>query len=254
MKKFLFYILLFFCQMNYAQGGEYEDVYPSDVISPVFNGGGMQKFNEFMDKEFDYSKVTKPGKLEAAFTIDEEGNLKNIRVTQVLDTESAIEIIRVLKKCPKWEPAKRNGKPFVVKIRYPMVFKQKQKPLNVVPNTNDTSSQNTNLSGEDNSIYNTAGIEIKPDFPGGLKEFYTYIGKNFKVPDVKDLKGKVFITFVVEKDGSLTDIKILRDIGYGTGEEAVRVLKNCPKWIPGEQSGKKVRVLYSLPISIQPSK
>ena len=55
----------------------------------------------------------------------------------------------------------------------------------------------------------------------------------------------------VEKDGSLTDIKVIRDIGYGTGKEAIRVLKKCPKWTPGEQNGKKVRVLYSLPITIQ---
>lgn len=104
----------------------------------------------------------------------------------------------------------------------------------------------------DNTIYNTAGIEVKPDFPGGIKEFYTYIGKNYKVPDVKGLTGKVYISFVIEKDGSLSDIKVLRDVGYGSGEEAVRVLKNSPNWTPAEQNGKKVRVLYMLPISIQP--
>jgi len=104
---------------------------------------------------------------------------------------------------------------------------------------------------DDNQIYNTAGIEVKPDFPGGLEKFYKFIGKNFQVPEEDGLKGKIFVTFVVEKDGSLTDIKVLRDIGYGTGKEAIRVLKSCPKWNPGEQNGKKVRVLYSLPISIQ---
>ena len=104
---------------------------------------------------------------------------------------------------------------------------------------------------EDTSIYNTAGIEVKPDFPGGLEKFYKFIGKNFQVPEEEGLKGKIFVTFVVEKDGSLSDIKVLRDIGYGTGKEAIRVLKTCPRWVPGEQNGKKVRVLYSLPISIQ---
>ena len=92
---------------------------------------------------------------------------------------------------------------------------------------------------EDNNIYNTAGIEVKPDFPGGLEKFYKFIGKNFQVPEEEGLKGKIFVTFVVEKDGSLTDIKVLRDIGYGTGKEAIRVLKSCPKWNPGEQNGKK---------------
>ena len=120
-------------------------------------------------------------------------------------------------------------------------------PLSVEPVGNGPSQ----VVEEDNNIYNTAGIEVKPDFPGGLEKFYKFIGKNFQVPEEEGLKGKIFVTFVVEKDGSLTDIKVLRDIGYGTGKEAIRVLKSCPRWNPGEQNGKKVRVLYSLPISIQ---
>ena len=119
-------------------------------------------------------------------------------------------------------------------------------PLTVEPVGNGPS-----VVEEDNTIYNTAGIEVKPDFPGGLEKFYKFVGKNFQVPDEEGLKGKIFVTFVVEKDGSLTDIKVIRDIGYGTGKEAIRVLKSCPKWVPGEQNGKKVRVLYSLPITIQ---
>ena len=67
------------------------------------------------------------------------------------------------------------------------------------------------------------------------------------------MSGKVYVTFVVEKDGSLTDIKVIRDIGFGTGKEAIRVLKSSPKWTPGEKNGKKVRVLYSIPITINAS-
>ena len=104
---------------------------------------------------------------------------------------------------------------------------------------------------DESAIYNTAGIEIKPEYPGGMTEFYNFIGKNFRVPNVKGLAGKIFVSFVIEKDGSITEIKVIRDIGYGTGEEAKRVLEMSPKWLPGEQSGKKVRVLYSLPIVIQ---
>jgi protein TonB len=104
---------------------------------------------------------------------------------------------------------------------------------------------------ESNEIFNVAGIEVKPDFPGGMEKFYKFVGNNYQTPEEEGLKGKVYVTFVVEKDGSLTDIKVLKDIGYGTGKEAIRVLNKCPKWTPGEQNGKKVRVLYSLPITIQ---
>ena len=104
---------------------------------------------------------------------------------------------------------------------------------------------------EDNTIYNSAGIQVKADFPGGVDKFRAYIGKNFNVPEEDGLNGNIIVTFVVEKDGSLTDIKVLRDIGYGTGKEAIRVIKSCPiKWNPGEQNGKKVRMQFSLPIRI----
>jgi len=105
-------------------------------------------------------------------------------------------------------------------------------------------------NGSDNNIYNTAGIEVKPEFPGGYEAFYKFIAENYITPNVVGLNGKVYVAFVIEKDGSMTDIKVLRDIGHGTGKEAIRVLELSPKWIPGEQNGKKVRCTYSLPINI----
>jgi protein TonB len=104
---------------------------------------------------------------------------------------------------------------------------------------------------EDNSIYNSAGIEVKPEFPGGMAKFLNFIKNNYSPPDEEGLKGRVIVSFVVEKDGSLTDIKVLKDIGYGTGAEAIRVLKKCPRWTPAEQNGKKVRCSYQLPIAIE---
>ncbi|WP_166925374.1 energy transducer TonB [Flavobacterium poyangense] len=107
------------------------------------------------------------------------------------------------------------------------------------------------VPNDDNSVYNTAGIDIKPEFPGGIEAFNKYVEQNFKIPNTNTaLKGKIYATFIIEKDGSLSDIKILRDIGYETGKEAIRVLKGAPKWIPGKANNKLVRVLYSLPVSV----
>jgi hypothetical protein len=64
------------------------------------------------------------------------------------------------------------------------------------------------------------------------------VDKNFKIEE-KDIKGKIYTTFIIEKDGSISDIKILRDLGYGTGKEIIRVLKLSPKWSPGIKDGKK---------------
>lgn len=101
---------------------------------------------------------------------------------------------------------------------------------------------------DDNTIYTKTRVEIHPGFPAGIRKFYAFVAKNYKMPSEEGLEGTVFVVFVVEKDGSLTDITILKDIGYGTGKEAIRVLKLSPKWKPAELNGKKVRCNYSIPI------
>jgi len=127
MKQINIFLLLLLPTIAFSQiqGGEAEVYLSGDRIEAKFNGGGIEKFSEFINREYDYSKVTKPGRMEATFTVDEQGNVTKIRVSQMLDVESATEFIRVLKKCPKWEPARRGGKPISIEIKYPMVFKQK---------------------------------------------------------------------------------------------------------------------------------
>lgn len=91
-----------------------------------------------------------------------------------------------------------------------------------------------------------------PTFPGGKEGFNKFLGTTVKYPKAAreaNIQGKVIASFIVEKDGSLTDIKIVRGIGYGADEETIRVLKSSPNWKPGTQNGKPVRVAYSVPIS-----
>ncbi|WP_395054111.1 energy transducer TonB [Flavobacterium sp.] len=110
---------------------------------------------------------------------------------------------------------------------------------------------------DDNAIYNTAGIEVKPEFPGGTEKFNSFMSRNIKLTNEmkeSEIKGKVFASFVIEKDGTISNIKIIRDIGYGMANEVIRVLKSMPRWIPGEQNGKKVRCSYMVPIMIYATK
>ena len=95
-------------------------------------------------------------------------------------------------------------------------------------------------------------VEHEPKFPGGIKKFYKFLQNNLRYPAEafkKNIQGNVFITFIVEKDGSLTDIKVVHGIGGGCDEEAVRVMKMSPKWIPGTQNSHTVRVFYTTSIS-----
>ena len=108
-------------------------------------------------------------------------------------------------------------------------------------------------SGSADNVYNTTTVDVKPQFSGGYEAFYEFIRKNYKMPKVEKLEGKVYVTFVIEKDGNLDEIRVLRDIGYGTGQEAIRVLELSPKWNPAEKNGQKVRCQFSIPITLQSS-
>ncbi len=260
MKRIVILLLLFIPLRTFSQiGGEAEVYLTGDRIEAQFNGGGIEKFSKYVHEQFNYSKVKKAGRMIASFTVDVDGSIKNIKLVQMIDVDSGVELIRVLNKCPKWTPAKRGGKPISIEVNYPMVFDSEQHTTEPpkIKNIGTQPPISRALVDSDvnqDEIYTTAGIEVRPDFPGGIEEFYKYIAANYRTPNTRGLAGKVYVTFVIEKDGSITDIKVLRDIGYGTGREAIRVLSKCPNWIPGEQNGKKVRVQYSLPISIAASR
>jgi len=103
---------------------------------------------------------------------------------------------------------------------------------------------------KDGAIFTS--VEQVPEFPGGVKAFGTFLAKNIKYPAEarrNGVQGRVIISFIVEKDGSLSDVRLRRGIGSGADEEAVRVIKISPNWHPGIQNGHPVRVSYSVPIS-----
>jgi protein TonB len=94
-------------------------------------------------------------------------------------------------------------------------------------------------------------VEEMPSFPGGESKLFEYLGKNIKYPQMATdagIAGVVYVTFVVDKDGKIKDVKVLRGIGGGCDEEAVRVVKSMPTWKAGKQRGKAVTVQYNLPI------
>lgn len=95
-------------------------------------------------------------------------------------------------------------------------------------------------------------VEQQPEFPGGMSGLGDFLRKSLQYPRSAasaGVSGKVFVSFVVNTDGSLTDVQVLKGIGFGCDEEAVRVIQKMPRWKPGKQSGRAVRVKYNLPIS-----
>jgi len=107
---------------------------------------------------------------------------------------------------------------------------------------------------EDTHIYDASGIDSYPEFEGGMAAWAKFIQKNLRYPyaaQEQEVQGKVFLSFVVEIDGSITDVTLIKGIGAGCDEEAMRVIKKSPKWKPGQQQNRKVRVRYTMPLSFR---
>lgn len=97
-------------------------------------------------------------------------------------------------------------------------------------------------------------VEQAPTFVGGMDKFYDYLHANVRYPasaKANNTEGKVFVAFVVEKDGSFTDIKVLRGLSPDCDVEAIRLIKMCPHWRPGIRNGRPVRVAYTIPINFE---
>lgn len=118
----------------------------------------------------------------------------------------------------------------------------------------DEIEAGTTTTGDTSSLYSASVVDVMPEYPGGIGAFYKWVGQNYKYPKAAleaGVSGKIIVTFVVEKDGSLTDIKrVGKGLGFGTGQEAIRVLQTSKKWKPGIQKGRPVRVQYTLPIML----
>jgi protein TonB len=125
--------------------------------------------------------------------------------------------------------------------------------LNPIEIQEETSGiKGSSASAEDMELHTLDGIENYPEFPGGHSAFIKFLSRNLKYPAnavERGIEGKVLISFIIEKNGRLSNIKILRGIGYGCDEEAIRVLEKSPEWKPGIQNKQKVRVAYTLPIN-----
>nr|WP_294937397.1 energy transducer TonB [uncultured Flavobacterium sp.] len=126
-------------------------------------------------------------------------------------------------------------------------------PTATTTNVAPPVAANPGNGASSNVIENIATLEMQPQYPGGIGAFLSTVGKNFKTPEadeeVKTLK--VLVAFVIEKDGTLSNIRVTRDPGYNLGKEATRVLNSIKtKWSPGYKNGQPVRTAYNLPITV----
>jgi len=213
-------------------------VFVSVEQAPLFPGG-IIAFSKYLSENVRYPMQSREagvqGKVFLTFVVEADGLLSDIRALRGPSPELNAEAVRVLNTSPRWEPGIQNG----IKVRTQFTV-----PINF------TLGDGDGLPNE--KVFNT--VEKSPEFPGGMAAFGRYLTRNLKFPAEmrnKGLQGKVFVTFVVGADGQLSDIKAVRGPSEEFKEEAVRVIANSPRWIPGFQNGRSVRVQYTIPIDFR---
>ena len=160
------------------------------------------------------------------------------------------EALRVVKSMPNWKPGKKDGKVVRVSYTLPINFKLNEDQTKKSDNTSDMKPDN-------NGVYRM--VEEMPRFPGDDKALMEYIQKNLIMPEKykgstdenpKLAEYRTFVQFVVNEDGSISDIQLLRKSAEfkDLDEEAIRVVKSMPNWEPGKVGGKPVKVYFNLPI------
>ncbi|PWS28232.1 energy transducer TonB [Pedobacter yonginense] len=118
--------------------------------------------------------------------------------------------------------------------------------------TESAKSKSPSADSDNNAIVDFVKIEKQPQFPGGMQAFYQYLGQHIKYPKEaakNKIQGKVFLTFIVEKDGALTHVEVTRGVSPEIDAEALRVISSSPKWNPGMQDGLPVRVKYNINVN-----
>ena len=173
------------------------------------------------------------GKVFVGFVVEKDGGISNVEVKRGIGAECDAEAIRAVKGMPNWEPGKQSGVLVRTAMVLPINFKIVAPPI-------------------DTTIYDT--VEKMPSFPGGEIMMYDFLARNVLYPQrarEDGYSGTVYVRFVVEPDGTITNTEIAKGVGGGCSEEAMRVVKMMPNWIPGEAFGKKVRVTYTLPINFR---
>ena len=110
------------------------------------------------------------------------------------------------------------------------------------------------ITNVDDKVYDVVEVEQMPSYPGGNGALMQYLSSHIKYPVIAEkngIQGRVICTFVVECDGSITDVRIAKSVDPSLDKEAVRVVSSMPKWIPGKQDGKPVRVEYTFPVTFR---
>jgi len=204
---------------------------------PIFNGGD-EAMKKYIADSIHYPEKAIISKIEGTvfiqFVVSKRGKLSKPKILRGISKECDEEAIRVVMGMPDWIPGRQNGQVVPVMYQIPVLFQLKNAK-------NPAKKEET----PHQDVYQN------PEFKGGYEELIKYFRNNIHYPteaQEKNIQGKVIVQFVVEKTGKISSVKILKGIGGGCDEEAIRIVKNMPDWIPGKINGEASPVSFEIPI------
>ena len=211
--------------------------------------GGEDALRKYISEHVNYPEIAKKngiqGKVYVSFQISKDGSVTHAKVIRGVDPSLDKEALRVIKNMPKWKPGTQRGEPVNVAYTLPIQFK-----LDGDKEKGDKNSKVAHQDKDGEPVFYI--VEDMPEFPGGENALREYIANHVKYPEIakkNGIQGKVFISFVVSKDGRVTDAKVARGVDPSLDKEALRVIKNLPDFKPGKQRGKLVNVCYTVPVN-----
>ena len=215
-----------------------EQVFTVVEKMPSFPGGDAELL-KYIATNIKYPKESQDngeqGRVICSFIVGRDGSVNNPEVLRGVTPLLNEEAVRVINTMPRWNPGMQRGKAVAVKYTVPITFRLKS-PV------------------EEAKEETLTVVDVMPQYPGGDRELLKFIAQSIKSPsDAQEagVQGRVICSFVVDKKGNIVEPKIIRGIDPSLDAEALRVIGMMPRWTPGRQDGKAVRVLYTVPITFR---
>jgi len=234
-----------------------DDASPDDIFQvvdemPEFPGGHEGRA-KYMAETLKYPekarKAGTTGTVYITFVIEKDGTVSNARVLRGIGNGCDEAALEAVQNMPAWKPGKQRGEEVRVQFNMPVKFALEKDGKKKAGTDETTAKQAPETHDAPNTVFNV--VETMPEFPGGNDGRHQYLASALTYPEEAKkagITGTVYITFVVEADGSISDAKVLRGIGHGCDEAALEAVRNMPEWKPGMQRGKAVRVQFNMPI------
>lgn len=215
-----------------------EQVFTVVEKMPSFPGGDAELL-KYIATNIKYPKESQDngeqGRVICSFIVGRDGSVNNPEVLRGVTPLLNEEAVRVINTMPRWNPGMQRGNAVAVKYTVPITFRLKS-PV------------------EEAKEETLTVVDVMPQYPGGDRELLKFIAQSIKYPtDAQEagVQGRVICSFVVDKKGNIVEPKIIRGIDPSLDAEALRVIGMMPRWTPGRQDGKAVRVLYTVPITFR---